>query len=107
MALRLVSDPFARMRMRLPYPLLCTAVGLVVGWFPVLFHGPIREKFDIFYLDGGLAVWAWYCSRLLIGFLVGISAWPRLWYVRGPLIGVLVMIPPGFFSLATPGCGFT
>jgi hypothetical protein len=90
----------------IPYPLLCTAIGLVIGWFPVFFHGPIHQKFDIFYLNGALAVWAWYCSRLLIGFVVGISAWPRHWYVRGPLCGVLLMIPPGFFSLATPGCGF-
>ena len=93
--------------MRLPYPLLCALIGLVVGWFPVFFHGPIPEKFNLFYLNGQLAVWNWYLSRLLIGLLVGISAWPPVWWMRGPLIGVLVMIPPGFVALATPGCGPT
>jgi len=93
------------MRQKVPYPLLCTAIGLVVGWFPVLFHGPIHQKFDIFYLNGAVAVWAWYVLRMLIGFVVGISVWPRRWYLRGPLCGVLLMTPPGFFSLATPGCG--
>jgi hypothetical protein len=95
------------MRIDIPYPLLCTLLGLVIGWFPVLFHGPIREKFDLFYLNGALAVWCWYCARMLIGFLVGISAWPSAWYVRGPLVGALVMIPPGFVALAVPGCGPT
>jgi hypothetical protein len=50
-------------------------------------------------------VWTWYLSRLLIGFWVGISVWPQPWFVRGPLLGALVMFPPGFVSLATPGCG--
>ena len=92
---------------RIPYTLLCTLIGLVVAWFPLLFHGPIPQKFDIFYLNGALAVWAWYCSRMLIGFVVGIGAWPPKWYLRGPLCGVLLMIPPGFVALATPGCGPT
>lgn len=73
----------------------------------MLFHGPIAQKFDIYYLDGSLAVWAYYLSRLLIGFVVGIAVWPSRWYLRGPLIGALLMAPSGFFSLATPGCGPT
>jgi hypothetical protein len=90
---------------RIPYPVLCTVIGLLVGWTPMFFHGPIHEKFDIFYLNGSFAVWTWYLSRLLIGFWVGISVWPQPWFVRGPLLGALVMFPPGFVSLATPGCG--
>ena len=93
------------MRTRIAYPVLCTAIGLLVGWFPMFFHGPIREKFDVYYLNGALAVWAWYLSRLAIGFFVGISVWPRAWYVRGPLVGALIMIPLGFVSLANPMCG--
>lgn len=91
--------------MRLPYALLCTLLGLLIGWFPVLFHGPIPQKFDLFYLNGRLAVCAYYLSRLLIGAAVGISVVPRRWYLRGPLLGALMMAPTGFFSLATPGCG--
>ena len=94
-----------RIARNVPYPLLCTAMGLVLGWGPIFFHGPIPQKFDIFYLNGALAVWTWYCLRMMIGFVVGISAWPRPWYVRGPLVGALLMLPPGFISLATPGCG--
>ncbi len=32
---------------RLPYAALCTLLGLVVGWLPLLVHGPITEKFDL------------------------------------------------------------
>jgi hypothetical protein len=91
--------------MRLTYTRLCVALGLLAGWTPMLFHGPIPQKFDLYYLDGRLAVWAYYLSRLLIGPAVGITVVPRRWYVRGPLLGALLMVPTGFFSLATPGCG--
>jgi hypothetical protein len=101
-----LNEP-VRIGARVPYAMLCTAIGLVAGWLPVLFHGPIPEKFDFFYLNGALAVWAWYATRLLIGFVVGISAWPARWYLRGPLCGALLMVPPGFFALATPNCGAT
>ena len=58
-------------------------------------HGPIPEKFNLFYLRGAVAVWSWYTARLLIGFMVGITCWPRRWYLRGPLCGFLMMLPPG------------
>jgi len=93
--------------MRLPYTAVCVLVGLVLGWVPKLFHGPIHEKFDIFYLNGSVIVWAWYLSRLSIGLWVGITALPRAWYLRGPLCGALIMVPLGFVSLGVPGCGFT
>ena len=91
----------------LRYPLVCTVLGLALGWGPMLFHGPIPEKFDVLYLNGAVAVWAFYCARLLIGFLVGITTWPEPWLLRGPLIGVLGMLPVTFVALATPGCGET
>jgi hypothetical protein len=91
--------------MRLPYPLVCTLVGFLLGWIPMLLHGPIPEKFNIFYLHGSVAVWSWYTARLLVGFLVGITCWPSRWYLRGPLCGVLMMLPPGIMSLAVPTCG--
>jgi hypothetical protein len=90
---------------RLPYPLLCTLIGLAIGWLPMLFHGPIPYKFDIHYIRGSIAVWDWYLSRAMIGFFVGITVWPRLWWMRGPLMGVLLMLPPCMVSLATPECG--
>jgi hypothetical protein len=93
--------------MRIPYPLLCGLLGLIVGWFPILFHGPIAEKFDLLYINGAVAVWAFYSARLLIGFVVGITSWPRQWYLRGPLCGFLMMFPVGLVVLATPGCGST
>lgn len=71
----------------------------------MVFHGPIPEKFDLFYLRGSVAVWSWYTARLLIGFLVGITCWPRRWYLRGALCGFLMMLPPGIMSLAVPTCG--
>jgi len=89
----------------LPYTLLCTLVGLVLGWFPWLVHGPIPEKFNLYYIRGAVAVWGWYNARMLIGFLVGITTWPPQWYVRGPLCGLLMLFPLGFVSLATPTCG--
>ena len=92
--------------MRIPYPLLCALVGFAVGWLPMLVHGPIPEKYDVLYIQGNVAVWGWYLARSLIGFLVGITRWPGAWYLRGPMCGVLMMLPLGIVSLATPGCGF-
>ncbi len=91
---------------RVPYPLLCTILGLMLGSLPAFLHGPIPEKFNVLYIQGVIAVWAFYSARLLIGFFVGISAWPGRWYVRGPVIGFLTMLPVTFVALATPGCGF-
>jgi hypothetical protein len=92
---------------KLPYALVCTLLGLVVGWFPVLFHGPIPEKFNVHYIQGSIAVWAFSTARLSIGFWVGMTRWPPEWYVRGPLVGFLIMLPVTFITLATPGCGGT
>jgi hypothetical protein len=71
---------------RISYPLLCTARGLIFGWLPWLVHGPIPEKFNVLYIQGSTAVWAYYSARLLVGFVVGISVWPRAWFLRGPFI---------------------
>ena len=92
---------------RLPYPVLCTALGLALGWLPMLIHGPIPEKFNVLYIRGDIAIWTFYAARLSIGFLVGISVWPRAFWLRGPLLGALAMLPPGLLALATPRCGFT
>lgn len=91
--------------MHLPYALACTLLGLALGWVPMFLHGPIAEKFDVLYLRGDIAVWAWYYARLSIGFWIGITVWPRAWWLRGPLCGVLAMVPLGIVSVATPGCG--
>ena len=88
----------ARLR-RLPYPLLCTALGLALGWLPMLVHGPIRQKYDVLYIRGAIAVWGWYSARLLIGFLVGITRWPEPWWLRGPLCGLLMLFPLGLCLL--------
>lgn len=85
--------------------LLCTALGLVLGWVPYFLHGPIPEKFDVLYIRGDTAVWAWYLARMSIGFWVGVARWPAPWWLRGVLCGVLPMVPLGLVSLATPGCG--
>jgi hypothetical protein len=71
----------------------------------MLFHGPIPQKFDVLYIKGDIAVWAFYSARLLVGFLVGITCWPERWYVRGPLCGFLALLPPAIITIATPGCG--
>ena len=92
--------------MPIPYGLACTIIGLVVGWLPMLVHGPIPEKFDVLYIKGNIAVWGFYSARLLIGFMVGVTCWPARWYLRGPLCGFLTMLPLGIVALATPGCGF-
>ncbi len=89
----------------LPYPLLCTALGVAAGAVPALVHGPIHQKFDVLYINGAVAVWAWYVARSLIGFLVGITSWPSSWWLRGPLCGAVMIVPLCFVSLATPGCG--
>ena len=91
---------------RVPYPLVCTALGLVLGWVPILLHGPIARKFDVLYIQGSIAVWAYYTARLSIGFWVGITHWPGRWWLRGALCGFLSMLPLGWMALATPGCGF-
>jgi len=91
-------------RVSLPYPLVCTVLGLVLGWVPMFLHGPIPEKFDVLYMRGAIAVWAFYSARLLIGPLVGITSTPRLWYVRGPMCGFLMLLPVGLVALANPGC---
>lgn len=87
------------------YPLICTLVGLALGWVPSRLHGPIPYKYNVLGINGALAVWAWYVARSLIGFLVGITAWPSPWWLRGPLVGFLTILPLGIVSLATPGCG--
>jgi hypothetical protein len=90
------------------YRLLCTALGIVLGSLPRLLnlHGPIPEKFDVLFLRGAVAVWGWYLARATIGFLVGITRWPTSWWLRGPMCGLIMMLPLGFVSLATPRCGF-
>jgi len=92
---------------RLPYPLVCLLLGLALGWLPKLLHGPIPEKFNLHYIWGAVAVWAYYAARLTIGFWVGISAWPRAWWLRGPLCGLVALLPVTLFSLAVPECGPT
>ena len=85
--------------------MLCTLLGLVLGIVPRFLHGPIPYKFDILGMRGEVAVWGWYVARLLIGFLTGNATWPPQWFLRGPLCGMVMMIPLGFVALATPGCG--
>jgi hypothetical protein len=92
---------------RIPYPLVCALLGLVLGWLPWMIHGPIPEKFNILYIEGSIAVWAYYSARLSIGFWVGISSWPHAWWLRGPMVGIVAMLPLGLLALATPRCGFT
>jgi hypothetical protein len=90
-----------------PYVLVCTLLGLVLGWAPRFLHGPIPEKFDVFGLRGAVAVWAWYTARMLIGLLVGLTSRPPQWWLRGALCGALALLPLGFISLANPLCGPT
>lgn len=96
------SGPIAA---HLPYALVCTLIGLAIGWLPRLLHGPIPEKYDLLYIQGAVAVWGWYTARLLIGFIVGITRWPTQWWLRGPLCGFVTLFPLTLVSLATPGCG--
>jgi hypothetical protein len=89
----------------LPYAVLCTLIGLGLGWLPMFLHGPIPEKFDRFYINGSIAVWGFYLARLSIGYWVGVTTWPPRWYLRGPLCGALALLPLTMISLATPTCG--
>jgi hypothetical protein len=89
----------------LPYPLVCALLGVVLGAIPSFVHGPIHQKFDVLYLNGSIIVWAWYTARSLIGYLVGVTRWPRQWWLRGPLCGAIMIVPLCFVSLGTPGCG--
>ena len=91
----------------LPYPLVCVALGLLLGWIPVLLHGPIQEKFNVLYIQGSIAVWGFYGARCSIGLWVGLTTLPRQWFFRGPLCGFLALLPLTVISLAMPGCGFT
>jgi hypothetical protein len=86
---------------------VCVLLGLVLGWAPWLIHGPHPSKFSVIYMHGPVAVWSFYLSRMLIGFWIGISVWPRPWYLRGPLCGFLALLPVTFVALANPNCGFT
>ncbi len=93
-----------------PYPLFCAALGGVLAVLPAFFHGPIPEKWSYFYygntpIDGATLVWAYYIARGLIGVLVGVTAWPVAWFLRGPLCGAVMMVPLGFVALANPLCG--
>jgi len=90
-----------------PYLLVCSVLGLGLGWLPMLFHGPIPEKFNVLYIQGDVAIWAFYGARCSIGLWVGLTALPRQWFLRGPLCGFLVMLPLTVISLAMPRCGFT
>ncbi len=95
------------MRLRaVPYPVVCAVLGLLLGWLPALVHGPIPEKFNVHYIDGSIAVWGHQSARLLVGLLVGLTVWPERWWLRGPLVGFLALLPVTFVSLAMPECGF-
>ena len=88
-----------------PYPAVCAALGAALGWVPRFLHGPIPQKFDVLFIDGRTAIWAWFLARSAIGFWIGIARWPGAWWLRGPLIGFLVLLPLTLVSLAMPGCG--
>jgi hypothetical protein len=90
-----------------PYALLCTLLGLALGWVPRLIHGPHPWKFTMWRLNGDIAVWGFYTARMFVGLLVGITHWPARWYLRGPLCGILALLPLGFIALANPACGYT
>ena len=89
------------------YLAVCAALGLAAGWIPVFLHGPIVEKFNVLYIDGSIAVWGFYTARCSIGLWIGLTVLPRQWYLRGPLCGLLALLPLTLVSLAMPGCGFT
>jgi hypothetical protein len=96
----------ASQKFDISYTLLCSLLGAGLGQVPRFLHGPIPYKFDIHYLHGEVLVWAFYSARMLVGLWVGITTWPRPWWVRGPLCGALAMLPVVFVSLATPECGW-
>ena len=89
------------------YRAICLLIGLPLAWVPRYFHGPIPYKFNALGIHGDVAVWGWYTARMLIGFVVGVTTWPPVWWLRGPLFGFLAMLPLGLVVLATPGCGGT
>lgn len=90
-----------------PYAAVCGILGLALGWIPLFLHGPIAEKFNVLYIEGSIAVWGFYAARCSIGFWVGLTVFPRRWYLRGPLCGFAALLPLTIVSLAMPGCGFT
>ena len=63
------------------YLLVCTGLGLLLGWLPILVHGPIPEKFDVLYIDGSLAGWGGYIQRHAPGVWGGVATGPerRVW----------------------------
>ncbi|MBI5504582.1 MAG: hypothetical protein HY899_07255 [Deltaproteobacteria bacterium] len=93
------------MTRRLSYTLACTLLGLALGCVPAFLHGPTHEKWDYFHLDGTKIVAGWYFARMSIGLLVGITTVPAAWWLRGPLCGVLAMLPLGVVALGNPLCG--
>ncbi len=93
------------MAQRLSYTLWCTLLGLALGWAPAFLHGPIHEKWDYFHLNGAVIVAAWYLARMSIGLLVGVTAVPAAWWLRGPLCGAAAMLPLGVVALGNPLCG--
>ena len=90
---------------RIPFPLVCAVLGLVLGWIPILLHGPRREEFDVLYVIGDVAVWGFYAGRCGIGLWIGLTAFPRRWFLRGPMCGFLAIIPLAMIQLAMPRCG--
>jgi hypothetical protein len=87
------------------YILVCALLGIALGWVPRQLHGPIPQKFDVLFIEGRIAISAWYVARSAIGLWVGLTVWPRPWWVRGPLVGTAVLLPLTLVSLAMPRCG--
>ncbi len=101
---------------QLPYPIVCLLLGLVLGWAPYFLHGPIPDKLSSMiapdpnqsmwiHVKGAVSVWGYYVARMSIGFFVGITVWPRQWYLRGPMCGFLLILPLGIMALGLPPCG--
>jgi hypothetical protein len=90
---------------RLRYVATSVALGLVLGWLPGFAHGPIAAKWDVHGVDGEWVVWAYRAARLSIGMWVGVVAVPAAWALRGPLCGMLVMMPLGMVGLSNEYCG--
>lgn len=87
------------------YVRTCILLGLALGWLPALVHGPVHEKWDFYGLSGRTLVAAWPLARISIGLLVGITAVPEAWWLRGMLCGVVAMLPLGIVALGNPLCG--
>ena len=68
----------------LPYPVVCVLLGLLLGWTPRLVHGPIAEKFNVHYIHGAVAVWAFYTARLLVAGLARAITGRNHLHDRGP-----------------------